>query len=568
MYFDVFTIAALVDEFQEQIVGGRVQKVFDLNETAIGLEIYANRQRHYLVLDADPPRPHVNLVEGKLRRGLPKPTQLGLLMRRYVEGGIISQVSQPPWERVISLRFDHPGGVSDIIVEAIERRANILLVQEGLILDCIRRVGIQDNRVRVSLPGRDYVPPPPQESKVTPDAVLPGDIEVALDSDPGTNAWRTLTRAIVGISPVLAREIVFQATGKANAKAGDTSARAVYDTFAEAVEPLLNRKWNPGTTTGEDGRASAFAVFPISYLSGWDPAPTVSDALAEFYGAPVGEDAYRRAKEPVGEQLRQAIIRVSHKVNSLRQGLKSEQELDSIRQAGELLLAYQYTIEKGASEFSAQYDMEGPPQVIKLDPALSALDNAKRYFARYEKAKRAQADVPQRLEAAERELGFLRQLETDLALATNWPDIDEVRDALERDGYWRGPRQVRPQAGKSAPLKVATPEGFVIWVGRNSRQNDLVTFGKGGASDAWLHVRGIPGAHVIIKSDGRPIPELVVERAAELAAYFSAARNEGRTLVDMTLRKYVKKIHGGKPGMVTYRNEETREVQPRGLGEE
>ncbi len=568
MYFDVFTVSAVVDELRDCVLGGRVQDVLDLNETAIGLEIYANRQRHYLVLNAEPQRPHVTFVTGKLRRGLPKPTQLGLSLRRYVEGAIIEQVSQPPWERLLTLQVAGAEGVSEIIVEAIERRANILLVQEGVVQECMRRVSHRENRVRVSLPGHEYESPPPQSGKMPPEAVLLGDIEVMLDSDPGTYAWRTLTRGILGLSPVLGREIIFQATGKANARAEDTSPLAVFEVLQEVTRPLLDRQWSPGLTRDEQGEVSAYAMTPLSYLPGWEPVESVSAALAAYYGAPVGEDAYKRAKEPVREQLHEAIVRVTHKRDSLRQGLKSEDELTYIRQSGELLLAYQYVIEAGAAEFEAQYEPDQPPLTIKLDAKLSPLDNAKQYFARYEKAKRAQADVPRRLRAANHELAFLHQLDSDLTLATNWPEIDEVRAVLERDGYWRGPKQARPQTGKSAPLKVTTDEGFVIWIGRNARQNDLVTFSRGTADDVWLHARGVPGAHVIVKNDGREIPDAIIERAAELAAFFSPARDEGRVLVDVTQRKHVRKIRGGKPGMVAYRNEEPIEVQPRGIEQE
>ncbi len=564
MHFDVFTIAALVDEMQARIAGGRVQKIYDLTEAAIGLEVYASRERQYLVLDADPAQPHVTLVEGKLRRGLPRPTQLGLLMRRFVEGGIIDRITQPPWERILIFDVDSPQGVSQIIVETMERRANILLIQEGQIVDCIRRVGPHENRVRVSLPGYLYTPPPPQQGKLPPDLIALEDIQDCLDSDSESPAWRTLTRAILGLSPVLAREIVFQATGIANRKAGDTSARAVFAAFEDLLPPLQQRAWQPGTTRDEYGQVTAYAPRPIAYLPGWQPSASMSEALTAYYGAPVGEEAYTQAKEPVQEQLREAIARVGHKVTALSDSLKDETELTRLRQAGELLLAYQYTIPPGAAEFSAQYDPEGPSVQIRLDPALSALENARAYFARYDKAKRALADVPAMLRAAENELAFLHQLEIDLAFAASWPEIDEVRDALERDSYWRGPRQMRPQGGKSAPLKLVMPEGVILWIGRNSRQNDQVTFTKGDANDLWLHARGVPGAHVIIKAEGRPVSEAVIQRAAELAAYFSAARGEARARVDVTRRKYVRKISGGKPGMVTYRHEETREALPRG----
>ncbi len=564
MSVDVFVVNALVDELNTALAGGRIQKVFDLNEWAIGFEVYASRQRHYLVLNAEPAQPFAALVPDKLRRGLPKPTQLGLLLRRYAEGGIIDHVSQPPWERMLTLHIDSPEGTSELVVEAIERRANLLLVQEGLILECIRRVGAGENRVRVSLPGRDYVPPPPQEGKLRLDQVRAADLERALEAMPDEQAWRALTRTALGVSPMLAREITYQATGAARTQAGATSPAALFEALQATTGPLLEGRWQPGYTQDDAGRATGFAVYPLHYLPGWQATDSVSAAIVAYHGAPVGEDAYNRAKEPVQEQLREALIRVGHKAESLRASLRSEAELEDLRKSGELLLAYQYTIPAGVAEFSAEYDMDGPPLTIRLDPALSPLDNAKQYFARYDKAKRALADVPARLRAAEQELDYLRQLETDLALAANWPEIDEVRDALESSGYWRGARQTRPQAGKSAPLKQVI-DGFQVWIGRNSRQNDLVTFGKGSAEDLWVHVRGLPGAHVIIKAEGRPVPEDVITRAAELAAYFSGARSERRVLVDVTQRKYVRKIGGGKPGMVTYRNEQPREVQPRGL---
>src|SRR5690606_2526382 len=137
------------------------------------------------------------------------------------------------------------------------------------------------------------------------------------------------------------------------------------------------------------------------------------------------------------------------------------------------------------------------------------------------------------------------------------------QQALQARGYWQGKRAGRIGGGKSAPLRIVTPDGFVIWVGRNSRQNELVTFDKGSGADLWLHARDVPGAHVIIKFDGREIPESVIEQAAEIAAYYSARRDEASVIVDVTPRRYVRKIKGAGPGMVTYRNETTRTVRPR-----
>ena len=158
MYLDALTLSALLDEFMDELVGGRIQDVLDVDEDSVGLEIYAAHRRRYLLLSADNQTPRVHIVPDKLRRGLIKPTQLGLLLRRHVEGGQILHVSQPPWERV--LQFDIRGNEGEItlIIEPMERRANLLLVQDGTILDCLRLVGAADNRMRTSLPGRAYQP--------------------------------------------------------------------------------------------------------------------------------------------------------------------------------------------------------------------------------------------------------------------------------------------------------------------------------------------------------------------------------------------------------------------------
>ncbi len=195
---------------------------------------------------------------------------------------------------------------------------------------------------------------------------------------------------------------------------------------------------------------------------------------------------------------------------------------------------------------------------------MSPVENAQRYFDRYNRAKRAMDDVPRLVKETKNELAYLAQLEIDLELATNWPEIDEAQQALQAKGHWRGkPAKRMGGSGKSAPLRVVTENNFVIWVGRNSRQNEAVTFDKGRDQDLWLHARDVPGAHVIIKYDGRQIPATIIEQAASLAAYYSANRGEGSVPVDVTRCKYVRKLKGAGPGMVTYRNEETRMAAPR-----
>ena len=297
-------------------------------------------------------------------------------------------------------------------------------------------------------------------------------------------------------------------------------------------------------------------------MTGWHRVESISEAIAAYYGAPVGEDAYRAAKIPVNEAIHEAMAKLGAKLASLERSLTDESEREVMRQSGELILAYQYNLSKGQIELKAQYDPDKPELVIKIDPTLTPLENAQAYFARYDKAKRALGDVPGLIKQTKNELAYVHQLETDLEFARSWPEIDEVQQALQSKGYWRGKTTRRMGGGGSAPIKIVTQDNFVIWVGRNSRQNEQVTFGKGGGQDLWLHARDVPGAHVVIKFDGRTIPELVIQQAAGLAAYYSAKRGEAKVVVDVTRCMYVKKIKGAGAGMVTYRNEETLTVAP------
>ncbi|MCD4686418.1 MAG: NFACT family protein, partial [Anaerolineae bacterium] len=228
MNYDAITMMALVDELRSTLVGGRIQDSVQIEDDSFGLEVYANRQRHYMLISADQQYPRVLLAGEKLRRGVPTPSPIGLLIRRYSEGARIEYVEQPPWERVIIFHLDGPEGVVQMVVEPMDRRANLLLVRDdGTIMDCVRRVGPQDNRYRISLPGKPYVPPPPQKMKRDPGMLTHTLLGDMLDNAPGERTRQILTKRLLGVSPQVAKELVFRATGGINTKSADTSTRTL-----------------------------------------------------------------------------------------------------------------------------------------------------------------------------------------------------------------------------------------------------------------------------------------------------------------------------------------------------
>ncbi len=561
MLVDALTTAAVADNLRETILGGRVQDIIEVDQQTIGMEVYAGRKRHYLLATVAPGAARCHLVTEKLRRGVERPSALGLLLRKYVEGAHLEAVSQPPHERVLWLDFSSEQGETRLIVETMDRRSNVLLVAEEVILDCLKRVGPDQNRYRVMLPGKPYVPPPAQD-KPEPERLTPGRLEALLRRQPDQPVWRVLVAAVRGISPLSAREIVHRATGDPAASAFDVAGAPVCEALHNLLANAAAGRWSPCVARAPEGRLHAFAAYHLSHLSDVEPRDSISAAMTDYFGAPAGEQGYEPAKLAVRSQLHGALERVRRKEAALKREERQADEIEALRKKGELIFAYAAVLEQGQTRLEAQYEVDGPTLIVELDPALTPAQNARRYFDRYEKARRATAEVPQLQAAAEKEIAYLEQLQTDLDLSENWPEIDAVRRALQESGYWQGSRTTLPRGGKPGIRRLTTADGYVLLIGRNAEQNNEIITRQSSPQDLWLHARGIPGSHVLIKNDGRPIPETVIALAAGLAAYYSAGRGNATVEVDLTERRYVRPLKGGRPGMVTYKRERTLAVKP------
>ncbi|MBZ0304720.1 MAG: NFACT family protein, partial [Anaerolineae bacterium] len=308
MYFDYFTAAALVDELNEKLAGGRVQKIVEIDEVSLRLEIYNQHSRYYLFLSADSTTARIHLTEDKLRRGAAVDSPLTLRLKKEIDGTVLLAVRQPAWERMVILDFS---GEYSLILEPVERRANIVFVENTLILECVRRVGADENRVRQLLPGHLYQPPPPQ-NKLPPVIITLEDIKRFLDEDVHTTAPQVLTRRIHGMSPQLAREIIFRAEGRPNCPTADASPREVFAAYQEVMQPLLEHDWQPGITR-EDEQVTAYSVYPMTHKSGWQAVDSISRALEQFYGEVSGEAAYEAGKKPIYEQIKNAEKRLNGK---------------------------------------------------------------------------------------------------------------------------------------------------------------------------------------------------------------------------------------------------------------
>lgn len=549
MNIDYLTLACWKQELNQKLPA-RVQQVVQVTELSIGMECYAG-ERFNLLFSAENQKPRVLLLPEKNRRGVEKQTPFLLRVKTLLKGAVLTEVTQPSWERILRFHFQSGEESYTLVAELMGRYSNLILLDGGeIILESIKRVPKRINRYREILPKRSYELPPLPSNRIPPEEV---DWAYLFSRrEEGQSLAKLLSSSLLAVSPTVAREIEAR-VGK------NTSPEKMDEVFLDLYGP----NYRPSLGYDEENRLVAFAPYPLTQCAVSKPVDSINDAILEYltHGQPI--DSYAEARNKVAVLVKDALGRAEHRVEQMRSQAVKPEKIDQLRENGQLLLTYQYLVQKGMTEVDVT-DFSGEPRKIMLDARLSPSENAQAFFTRYDKAIRANEGLPQRLAAEENELEFLRQLDADILIASSRPQIDAVYNALV-DGGWvkRGKRPRMPQGG---PLRVESGD-WLIWVGRSASQNEQVTFKIASPEDLWLHVHEKPGAHVIIKGPTQDVPQEIIDHAAQLAAYYSSARNDGGVQVDVTKRKFVRSIPGAHKGLVTYRESESVWVDDASLKE-
>jgi len=609
--YDVLTIAAIADELSATIGNGRIQRVGLLDPRTLGAEIYAGGHRHYMIASADDRQPRLRLASDMPSLDSALITPFGLLLRKHIRGGIILSVDQPPLERLLRLsiakrrtplktrrdasvpdvtdvevdereRADDEGDVDEaqegvavshvaLYVELMGRHSNLILVDDdGRIMESVKRVTSDMSRVRPVLPRLPYIPPPPPD-RLDPRSITPASSARLLEAlPPNAELARVLVSSYRGISPVMAHEIVFRATGSSETRAGDVNVASAEPLARETLallEPLQTTVWSPRIyrerghlDPGEVVACSPILMTHLAAEHDVSPAESMSEALTLAESAADRPGPVRHAQRR--QRLLDAVAAAREKVERRLAALATESaraaEAERLKTAGELIYAYLWQIEPG----QVSLDVDG--STIPLDPNLTASENAQAYFERYRKAQSAEEQLPDLVEESRAEIAYLDQL---AILITQAPGFSEL-EALAAEWAEQAPPDQASRPKKSTvprrPRALVDAHGNSVYIGRSGHQNEFVTFDVAGPDDTWLHARGVPGSHVVIRwrSPERPESTDTVEAAAALAAWYSAARESGGVEVDVAPRRHVRKIKGAGPGMVTYRNERTIRVQP------
>ena len=575
MPIDALFLRALQKELSQSCIGCRVDRVQQPARDTILLALRGPAGGGKLLLSASANRPRIHLTES-VQENPAQPPMLCMLLRKHLSGGRLRAVSQPPMERLIELTFDCTDemgcpGEKHLILEIMGRNSNLILTgEDGRIIECMRRVDFEMSEKRQVLPGLYYRLPPAQDKR-DPFCVTQEELAALLRTE---HAQKHLDRWIqdtfCGFSPLVCRELAARLTGSA-----DTDLSELDDAAREALAEALHRllEW---LQTGDqspvlllkDGAPWDFSCIPITQYGEFvttEHMRSYSALLDRFYAARDREELIRQKSQELRRTVTNLLGRTARKLENQRRELTATYDRERLRQLGDILTANLHAVPRGASCFTAEdfYDPEMKPVRISLNPALSPQQNAAKYYKDYQKAKNAEKILTGQIASGERELEYLASVQDALARAESERDLREIREELTDGGYLR--RQDRKKQMKlppSKPMRFRSTDGFVIHVGRNNRQNDLLTLKAAAKGDIWLHAQKVPGSHVIIETNGAQPPDETVTEAMMLAAYYSQSRGGQNVPVDCTLVKYVKKPAGAKPGKVIYHVYNTLTINP------
>jgi len=595
--FDSLTAAALTSELARTIEGGRVQRLGHLSREAIWMEIYANRHRHHLIASAERAHAAVYLTDAEPIWDRQWVSPLLLLLRKYVRGARLVAVGNPPLERVITFTFaqltsppgtegdspqspsesnladdDHDGDVEDeddvidddrifthLHCEIMGRHSNIVLVNDdNLIMESARRVTLRMSRVRPIAPRMIYVPPPVQ-MKDDPRRATEAGMDELLSGGGGHDPVRALTNGFRGVSPQTAREVLFRAESAEN----PPTAQTIATTLRHWFEPLITDAWSPHVYLDDLGLTVAYDAQPLTHLRHQFEERPVASMSAAIRSEVQPSESMANARHGLRvrrlrDQIASALSRLDSRQRSLESEIARHGDHDQSRRWGELIFGYLWQIQPGDRALT----VDG--ETIPLDPGLDPREQARRYLDDYQHGKRADTRIADTQAAIDQERNWLNQLDLLAAQAENIQDIEDLESEWRAHGGEKAEVRRRP---RSSPPKRTLPfetiSGNPIFVGRSSLENDRITFDIAQPHDTWLHARGVPGSHVIVRWLGTAADdEETLVRAAGLAAWFSGSRGSQRVEVDITERRNVRKIKGAGPGLVTYRNERTVSVEP------
>lgn len=580
MAFDGITIANIVHELKSNILNGRIYKIYQPEPDELNLIVKTPQGNYRLLLSASATLPLLYLSTESKNNPMTAPV-FCMLLRKHIGNGRIVDIAQPGFERIVVFTIEHLDEMGDLcrkklIVEIMGKHSNLIFCDEqDTIIDSIKRVSIQVSSVREVLPGRTYELPPSQ-GKISPLILTRAYYEQTMLMKP-LNLCKMIYTSLTGISPVVANEVCNRAglDGDSSVDSLDSEAKeGLWQELAGFIDQLREERFQPGIYYDSEGNPVEFSGVRLTMYSDmeWRQNDSISAVLQEYYAAKNTVTRIRQKSSDLRRVVSTAIERTVKKYDLQTAQLADTEKRDTYRIYGELINTYGYGIEPGVTSFQALNYYTNEEIRIPLDSGMTPAENAKKYFAKYNKLKRTYEALTEQVAQTRQELEHLQSIQTALEITLEEADLADIKRELMEYGYikYKNDGRKKGKISKSKPFHYISSDGYHMYVGKNNYQNEELTFQVANGSDLWFHAKQAPGSHVIVKTEGNPdVPDRTYEEAARLAAYYSSARSGSKVDIDYTKRANLKKTPGGAPGFVVYHTNYSMTIQPdiRGIEE-
>lgn len=571
MSLDGISMHPLAIELDRAVAGGRIDRINQPSKQSIVMSLRLPGKNVLLHITINPQNPAMHLID-KAPENPPEPPMFCMVLRKHLETGRIAGVRQYGLDRLLIMDIDFlsAGGriiTKTLVVELMGKYSNIILVQDGIIIDALRKVGTNSSRVRTVLPGDAYVLPP-QQDKLN---LLETPIREAIAAI-RTKGDMKLSKAILdtclGFGPVTAKEAAYGAglpASMAISQLNEGDFASLENALQEITDSFREPCGAASIVIDKNNKPLATASFPLHYLTNETilTFPTISEMLGRAssltgsYQIP-DKDRFRKL-------MKNELNRAENKVQKLRDDIAAADNAEEYRIKADNLMTYQYQFQDRVdAEVTVPniYSETGESITIRMDQRLSVVENVQAYYKKYDKLKRGKELLEQQLQHCLDDIQYMSSIEASLESSTRLAEINDIKAELIASGILREKPKKHAAEKQSQPFKFTAPDGTQILVGKNNYQNDRLTFKTANPGDIWLHTQNIPGSHVILRCDGDEPAEDTLLLASYLAVHFSKAQGSSKVPVDYTLARFVKKPSGAKPGFVIFTNQTTLYVTP------
>ena len=559
MALDGITIANIVKEMRDALLGGRIAKIAQPEADELLLTVKAPSGQRRLYISASASLPLVYLTDENKPSPFTAPN-FCMLLRKHIANGRIVSITQPSLERIIVLGIEHLDELGDLcrkklVIEIMGKHSNVIFCNEDdRIIDSIKHVPAQMSSVREVLPGRTYFIPDTMH-KADPLTISESDFAALLRQKPSALS-KALYTSLTGISPVVAEEICFLAgldSALPPSELSDDFMTHLYRQFSLFLDQVREEDFHPAIYY-RNNEPQEFASVPLTHLEGCarQEFDTISQVLSSYYAVKNRITRIRQKSADLRHIVQTALERNRKKYDLQARQLKDTDKRETYKVYGELLQTYGYQAEPEAKEIEVLNYYTNEMIRIPLDPTKTPLENAKRYFEKYNKMKRTYEALSHLIVETRDEISYLESVSNALDIARTEDDLAQVKEELTQSGYVRRKFTKKKEKFKSTPLHYISSDGYDMYVGKNNFQNEELTFSFASGNDWWFHAKKVPGSHVIVKSRGEEMPDRVFEEAGKLAAFYSKNNGSEKVEVDYVEKKHVKKVKGQKPGFVIY----------------